>query len=210
MSEKIKISAKTSRIAVTVKDNDSVKLKQHDTADDFIQKQLEQYYQQGFNEGQKKTREELEQLFTQSLLDKYAELNIVISKLDEKILLYEKEFENLVVDLSFLLAEAVTRREIEKQSNITITLKDAVKKILGANEVIIKLNPDDHQEIAGSADAIFKDDSFSRIKFEADERIEKGGCFVETEIGNVDARLSTQLNELKRQFDSYLSVNMAQ
>lgn len=210
MSEKIKISAKTSRIAVTVKDNDSVKYKQNDSADDFIQKQLEQYYQQGYGEGQKKTREELEQLFTQSLLDKYAELNNVISKLDEKILLYEKEFENLVIDLSFLVAEAITRREIEKQSNITTTLKDAVKKILGANEVIIKLNPDDYSEIAGSTDAVFKDDSFSRIKFEADERIEKGGCFVETEIGNVDARISTQLNELKRQFDSYLSVNMAQ
>ena len=54
------------------------------------------------------------------------------------------------------------------------------------------------------------DDSFARIKFEPDERIDKGGCFVETEIGNVDARISTQLNELKRQFDSYLTIVQAQ
>lgn len=210
MSEKIKISAKASRIAVSVKDTDSVKQKSHDSTDDFIQKQLEQYYQQGFSEGQRKEREELEQIFTDRLIDKYAELNNVISKLEEKILLYEKEFETLVVDLSFVLAESVTKREIEKQSIITTTLKEAVKKILGANDVIIKLNPEDHQEIAGSSDAVFKDETFSRIKFEADERIDKGGCFVETEIGNVDARISTQLNELKRQFDSYLSANMAQ
>jgi flagellar assembly protein FliH len=75
--------------------------------------------------------------------------------------------------------------------------------------VIVKLHPDDYNEIIRS-DAIFMDDSFARIKFEPDERIDKGGCFVETEIGNVDARISTQLNELKRQFDSYLTIVQAQ
>ena len=43
--------------------------------------------------------------------------------------------------------------------------------------------------------------SFSKIKFESDERIETGGCFIETEIGNVDGRIVPQLKELKKQFE---------
>ncbi|MEJ2615740.1 MAG: FliH/SctL family protein, partial [Ignavibacteriaceae bacterium] len=49
---------------------------------------------------------------------------------------------------------------------------------------------------------IFYDESFSKIKFEQDDRIEQGGCVVETEIGNVDGRISSQFNELKKYFDS--------
>ncbi|QQS35477.1 MAG: hypothetical protein IPM56_14675 [Ignavibacteriales bacterium] len=210
MSEKIKIPARATKIAVKIKDNNSTKLNSQDSTEDFIQKQLDQYYQQGFTEGQQKERQELEQIFSQRLIDKYEELNNLMSSVDQKVLLYEKEFESLVINLAFIVAESITRKEIQQQPNIVSTLKDAVKKILGANDVKVKLNPEDHSEIAGSDDPIFRDDSFSRIKFEADDRIEKGGCFVETEIGNVDARISTQLGELKRQFDSYLSISQAQ
>jgi flagellar biosynthesis/type III secretory pathway protein FliH len=48
-------------------------------------------------------------------------------------------------------------------------------------------------------------DSFSKIKFEKDDRIELGGCFVESEIGNADGRISSQLNELKRKLESGFS-----
>jgi flagellar biosynthesis/type III secretory pathway protein FliH len=44
-------------------------------------------------------------------------------------------------------------------------------------------------------------DSFSKIKFEQDDRIELGGCFIESEIGNADGRISSQLNELKRKLE---------
>jgi flagellar assembly protein FliH len=210
MSEKIKITGRASKIAVTIKDTAGSNFHSEDSTENFIQKQLDQYYQQGLVEGKRIEREELEEIYSQRLIEKYAELNGIMAKLDEKILLYEKEFENLVVNLSFILAESITRKEIERETNITATLKDAVKKILGANNVIVKLHPEDHQEIIKNNDAILMDDSFARIKFESDERIDRGGCFVETEIGNVDARIPTQLNELKRQFDSYLTIVQAQ
>lgn len=210
MSEKIKIKTKASRISLKVMDAEETSLHSNESPENIIQKQLDQYYEQGFTEGQKKERADLEQIFSQRLIEKYEELNNIMSKLDEKILLYEKEFESVVVNLSFILAEAIARKEIGKDTTITTTLKDAVKKILGANNVIVKLHPEDYSEISKSRDAIFMDDSFSRIKFEPDERIDRGGCYVETEIGNVDARIPSQINELKRQFDSYLSTVQSQ
>ena len=141
MSEKIRINNKASKTAVSVTDDALTNFSVQDSTENFIQKQLEQAYQLAFTEGRNKEREELEQIFSQRLLEKYTELNNIMAKLDEKVLLYEKEFENLVVNLSFIIAEAVTRKEIERETTISITLKAAVKKILGANSVIVKLHP---------------------------------------------------------------------
>ncbi|MBZ0199159.1 MAG: hypothetical protein K8H86_04775 [Ignavibacteriaceae bacterium] len=45
------------------------------------------------------------------------------------------------------------------------------------------------------------------MKFEPDDTLDMGGCFIETEIGNVDARLSTQINEIKKQLELTLDSN---
>jgi flagellar biosynthesis/type III secretory pathway protein FliH len=39
-----------------------------------------------------------------------------------------------------------------------------------------------------------------RIRLEADETISSGGCIIETESGDVDARIETQLDIIKAAF----------
>jgi flagellar assembly protein FliH len=46
--------------------------------------------------------------------------------------------------------------------------------------------------------------SFNKIKIEPDACIEQGGCLIETEIGSVDARISTQLSEMQKQLEDSL------
>jgi len=81
-------------------------------------------------------------------------------------------------------------------------LKDAIKKVIGANNVIVKLNPDDFKTLDSTSDEPFSINSFDKIKFEQDDRIEPGGCFIETEIGSVDARISSQCNEIRKQLEA--------
>jgi len=73
-----------------------------------------------------------------------------------------------------------------------------MKKILGANNVIIKLNEKDLNNLNSESRSLLNDATYSKIKFEADDTIETGGCLIETDIGNVDARIGTQLKELKK------------
>ena len=40
--------------------------------------------------------------------------------------------------------------------------------------------------------------------FQSDPSIEGGGCYIETELGNIDATLSTQVSELKKRFEESL------
>ena len=63
-----------------------------------------------------------------------------------------------------------------------------------------KLNPEDYRLIEQTKDVI-NIELFSKIKFEESENIENGGCFIQTEIGDIDARISVQLSELKKELD---------
>ena len=75
---------------------------------------------------------------------------------------------------------------------------------MGANEIRLKLNPADIEELNETTKNLIHSGSFNKIKIEPDERIELGGCLIETEIGNVDSRISTQLNEMQRQLEDSL------
>jgi flagellar assembly protein FliH len=168
-----------------------------------LQVQLKERYEEGFKNGYQNASIEIEKVYKEKFMKKVDEFNKILNTIDEKIAGYDGEFENLVIKLSFEIAQKITRREIQKDSIIEEVLKDSFKKILGANSVIIKIHPEDYKILSEDANGkILYDESFSKIKFEQDDRIEQGGCVVETEIGNVDGRISSQFSELKKYFDS--------
>jgi flagellar assembly protein FliH len=64
--------------------------------------------------------------------------------------------------------------------------------------VKLRVHPDDEstlrQRRVEVSSAI---DSLREVVIEADDKIERGGCIVESDSGNVDARLSTQLRSIE-------------
>ncbi len=167
-----------------------------------LNNKLQQNYDKGFSEGYSSAKSELEKVFNQRLENKSEEFNLIMKSVDERLSGYDTEFEKLVVQLSFEIASRIIRKEVKTDSNIEPVLREALKKVLGANNIIVKLHPDDLKSISdNNKRGSFIDESISKVKFEEDERIEKGGCVVETEIGNVDARIASQLNELNKYFN---------
>jgi flagellar assembly protein FliH len=172
---------------------------------DPYQKKLENEYESGYKEGFKKAVENLENTYRERLEKKFRDIHQIISSLNEKIDLYDREFERVALKLSFILSEKILQREIMLNSSITAVLNEALRKVIGSNNILVKLNSADYELISRESNRVIHADSFSKIKFETNDRIEKGGCIVETEIGNVDASISSQLNEMKKQFDSILN-----
>lgn len=205
MSNVIKLNAKPGMVNVKLKNIFDAQKSFEDDARDEYQKEIENSFHSGFKEGSKAAKQEAEKKYNQMLSVKYEELNKLMLSIEEKIGKYENEFENIVINAAFIISEKILKREIEKETIITDVLKEAVKKVLGANNVIIRLNPADLQVMNSENKNLFVDESYSKIKFEGDEGIEQGGCFVETEIGNVDARISSQLNELKKELENILT-----
>lgn len=174
-------------------------LKQEDVIP--LKKQLEDAYAKGFSDGQQKLKIDLDKEYTDKLYRKYEEVYHIIEDIDEKFNEYEKSFERIVIGTAVELARKIIKREVTGETIINDVVKDAISKVIGANEVRIKFHPVDMKELNTFSRNLINSSSFSKVKFEEDERIERGGCLVETEIGNVDARISTQLEELRRKLE---------
>ena len=200
MSDVIKINKRPTNITA-YSNSETVFHTSEEQEKENHQSALHNQYTKGFEEGQITVKEKIEREFNERLLKKYSELNNLMSDLNDKSVLLESQFEQLVMNVGFVLAEAILKREIERESIFKDVLDESLKKVLGANEIIVRLHPKDYESIVIDGKSFQMKDSFSQIKFEKDDRIEMGGCFIESEIGNADGRISSQLNELKRKLD---------
>lgn len=207
MSDVIKLNVKSRSIKVMV-DGNSVKEdpeREKEKLEQRHKEELHHYYEKGFAEGQQAAKNQYESYYTEKLLQRFEELHRMFSGFDQRILDYEKVFERLVMETAFIIADKIIKTEVDRNTIIRQVLEESLKRVLGANDVIVRLNPSDYSNLFQNINDVNLDDSFAKIKFEKDERIEPGGCLVETEIGNVDARISTQLAELKKYLESKLS-----
>jgi len=103
------------------------------------------------------------------------------------------------------IAEKIIKREIEQKSIITEILEQNLSKVIGANEITIKLNPAEYKIVEKTSKEYLSSIGISKIRFEQNESITKGGCLIETEIGNLDARIDSQLNEILKILESKLT-----
>jgi len=201
MSETIKLNLKKSNLNVKIKDQ-VLESEENESTEDFFQKQLQAQFQLGLSKGYEAAMDELEKSYSEKLLTRLKEIHNIALALEHKINEYDEHYESVIIQLSLLIAEKIIKREVTRKTIIDDVVKESLKKIIGANNVIVKLNPMDYAEIPSEAKQLMNDSAFTKIKFEPDERIEQGGCLIESEIGNVDARISSQINELKKSLDT--------
>ncbi len=189
-----------------------VGLKFKDEVEDFsnnsISKQVQldalfhQHFEKGYKDGYDAAGQELVKEYDSQLEAEKLNFENFMKHVDNMMLNYDKAFENTIIDLAFKISEKIIRREIVRETNISAVLKEAVRKVIGTNNILIKLNPGDYEKInKDNSQNKFLDESLAKINFQTDERIECGGCVIETDIGNVDARINTQLAELKKYFE---------
>ncbi len=206
MSDLTKINLKSKKINVIVNGKQTIDIIQPESKEDSLQQQLELQYEKGFNEGQYRTKIELEKQFNEKLIKEVEPFNSIATKLNQLLLEQEKNFEELVLYTAIKIARKIIKREIDKESNILSIVPEILQKVNGANNVVIKLNLKDYEVLNDNKKLLIDSKKYSKITFEPDATIQQGGCFLESEIGNVDARLSTQLEELESKLLNQNSV----
>lgn len=206
MSNILKIN-KTGNTTVKVRGIDVGSYIGSESTEDQMQLQIHNAREKGYSDGYKKAINELEQKYQDSLQKRYEELGAIMTSLENTLADYDNSVNEVVCELAFIIAEKIIRETVERNPSINKTLNESMKKVLGANNVIIKLNEKDLNNLNNESKSLLNDTSFSKIKFEADDTIEAGGCLIETDIGNVDARIGTQLKELKKVLDHKIINN---
>ena len=196
MSSVIKLGKK-SKLNIKISGNDGSHGSEAESEEEYLQKLEDEKREQIFNAGREEAIKEMQLQYNSELHNKFNEFNSFMKAIDDRLIEYKNSFDEIVLDVSFLIAEKIIKRAVPESPIIIDTIKESTSKIIGANNIVLRLNSEDMQLIEESDEEFLDGKSYSNIKFEIDDRIEIGGCIIESEIGNVDARISSQLNELK-------------
>jgi type III secretion protein L len=102
--------------------------------------------------------------------------------------------------LAVRIAEKILGRELSLRPDAVVDVAAEALRLTGEpREVLLRVNPDDLAALErGKPRLVEKCRTASAVSFRADEKVGRGGCIVETELGVVDARLSTQLEAIER------------
>lgn len=108
------------------------------------------------------------------------------------------EAEEDLVRLAVAIARRILRREISTDPQAILGLVKAAFERIDAREVFrLRAHPED----ARTLEACFADLGVpERIQVAADRNLERGALLVETERGDLDASVETQLQEIERGF----------
>ncbi len=225
MSKVLRISGKPASVKVVSSENDNggfyppdqfspyrtpqaakeIEAKHQQSLQEKYEEGFQAGYEEGVIQGEKAAIDKLNQMLGQ----KAQELNTVLGSIEQRLIEHDESFETVVAQVSLMIAEKIICREIQEKSIIEHTIQHAVKKIVGANEVTVKLHPDDYAMILESGQSESYDTGFTKLRFEPTDKIHRGGCYLESDLGNVDARISTLIEELGVQLLSHLTPEEA-
>lgn len=113
---------------------------------------------------------------------------------------FTKKHEKEMLHLILAIAEKVVRVAVRVDNQIVReTILEAFRLAADRSEVTVRVNPEEVEYVKEIRPAFF--DRISELKsitVESDPSITRGGCFMETSFGNVDARLETQLQKITK------------
>ena len=149
-------------------------------------------FEKGLEEGYENGRQE-----AQRLIDR---LHVIIERTLDKRTGILEETERQLVDLVLLVSRKVVKVISESQRDVIMSnVLHALRKVKGRVDVTLRVNTADLQLSSDHVkDFIEAVENVQGITVAEDSTVEKGGCIVETDLGAIDARISSQLAELEQ------------
>ncbi|MDD3294301.1 MAG: FliH/SctL family protein [Geobacteraceae bacterium] len=151
---------------------------------------VQEGYDKGFAEGKRQAERGLSSVF-RALRDAVDAL----TGLRERILL---EAEDDLLLLSVMIARKVINQEITTDRMILArVIAAAVNSASEKEEIVIRLNPEDHRLVSAHKSLYLSGFNVDRLlDIKSDDSVTPGGCIVDTAMGEIDARVDAQLDEI--------------
>jgi flagellar assembly protein FliH len=153
----------------------------------------------GFSEG----KAEVERLIERT--------QTVLERAQDKRSQILQETEQQIVDLVLLIARKVVKVISENQRDIIVpNIAEALRKVKAKGDIIIRVNLADLQ-LATENKQYFINmmEGAKSVQVVEDSTVDPGGCIIETDFGEIDARIASQLAELESKILEISPVNSA-
>jgi len=150
---------------------------------DEYSENAENGYKQGYQEGLERAATEFE--------EKVNNIKTLLENINHAYRQYYSEIEDQVSEIIYI-AIARSFGELAKQKDERLAIiRNVIENVVNVNPVNIKVSNEDYKIIFDTEN----NELASRYNIEADNRVELGGCIIETDSGMFDGRLETQLSK---------------
>ena len=147
-------------------------------------------YEAGYRDGMV-ALESFKQSFAQQMSAQFAPL---LQSFDSQLSALEQRIAASVAQVATQLARQVVRTELSTRPELVAAVaQEAVNAVLmSAKHIVVQVNPADQALIAEhAADAL----AARGARLVPQPSIERGGCLVETDAGNIDARIASRWHD---------------
>ncbi len=126
-------------------------------------------------------------------------LHGIITKAIEKRNDIIAEAETQIINLVLLIVKKVIKVISENQKNVVINnVVQALRKLKSRGDVVIRVNLADLELTSEHVKDFMKMvENVKSITVLEDTSVDRGGCIIETDFGQIDARISSQLHEIE-------------
>ncbi|TGK60104.1 flagellar assembly protein FliH [Leptospira wolffii] len=141
----------------------------------------------GFRKGQGEVRRLIDRLGT--IVGKAIDIRAELIQASEK----------QMVEMILIIARKIIKDEIIERKEIVLNnIREALKRIKDRDRVDIRVNFADLEITTAHKDELIKlMESLRKVNIYEDSRVDRGGVIIETDVGAIDARISTQLKEIE-------------
>ncbi|MFP4301015.1 MAG: flagellar assembly protein FliH [Alkalispirochaetaceae bacterium] len=148
-------------------------------------------YAQGKEEGYRDGKAEADRVVER--------LHVVLNRAIERRNEIIEESESQVVTLVLNIAKKVIKVISENQKNVVMNnVIQSLRKLKSKSDVIIRVNLADLKTVSQHKEEIIKSiERVGNITVAEDTTVDPGGAIVETDFGEIDARISSQLREIE-------------
>ncbi len=126
-------------------------------------------------------------------------LHTILSKAIDKRNEIIEESETQIINLVLLIVKKVIKVISENQKNVVINnVVQALRKLKSRGDVVIRVNLADLELTSEHVKDFMKMvENVKSITVLEDSSVDRGGCIIETDFGQIDARISSQLHEIE-------------
>lgn len=160
-------------------------------------------YDAGRNKGYDEGKEEVTRLVNS--------LNKIISATIERRNEIIRNVEKQLVMIVVLIARKVVKTISEHQKGVVMhNIREALLKVRGRTDVVIRVNIEDLELTTEHKDEFMKMvEDIRNVTILEDSTVDRGGCIIETDFGNIDARISSQFQEIEDRIKELMPITIS-
>ena len=161
-----------------------------------------QGHQQGFEEGYEKGKNQAQKEYEKlkvSLEEKYnkeiKEIEIILNNLRSAIKNIVLDLDKQILSLALKIAQKILLKEVSIDRELSLRIiREALNYVAEGVKVEIKINPEDYEYLKNNLSHLNKPSA--KIVLIPDKTIHKGGVFIETPLGIIDATLEKRWEKI--------------